>query len=135
MGINFNNREKTKDVNEWFLGLGQEIVNDQPRQITTAPSPATGQVTRLNHIGFPGGIATYDPRSILGSYQRVRNAFGDVAINKNWAVEEDVIQPYFKFAIDSNIGDVGVSGNVGMQLVFTDQSSTAPAGGSFSGWR
>ena len=131
-GINYNNRQKAKIANEFFLSLGTDS-SDQ--QITTAALPQTGQVTRLDFLGIPSGIASYDPRGLLsnGIYDRIRNSNDDVSAAKNWAVEEDVILPYARLGIDTQLRDMSLTGNVGVQIVYTDQSSTAPAAGAIEG--
>lgn len=120
-GINRSRRFKSFDSNEWFLGLAGGALS------AVVPTSARLGTTSLDFLGIPGMIS-YDPQALLGSgvYQRVRNPNGDVAV-KDWKVEEMVTLAYVQANIDSMMWGVPVRGNVGLQVVTTDQESTATA--------
>ena len=71
-------------------------------------------------------MVSYDPLAVLGTsglYIRRPNSNADV-ISKRWGVEETVSVYYAQFNIDSQLGQTPVTGNVGLQVVDTDQRST-----------
>ena len=118
VGINFSNREKSKDAFERFLVLrnGAETL-PIPAGLRLAP-------TNLAYLGL-GPMVSYDPLAMLnaGVYDLRPNEVQDV-IFKRWSIEEDVATLFGQLDIDSNIGTIPVRGNVGLQFVRTEQSST-----------
>ncbi|EHR41174.1 TonB-dependent receptor [Alishewanella jeotgali KCTC 22429] len=119
VGLNYSNREKDKKADEFFLAL--------PGGALSAPIPNIAGTTSLAAFGIPG-MVSYDPRQLIdsGALVRVRNPNADVLI-KDWNVAEDVVTGYVKLGINSRVGDIPVTGNVGTQIVHTDQSSYALA--------
>ncbi|MEE2024337.1 TonB-dependent receptor [Alkalimonas mucilaginosa] len=117
VGVNYSQREKDKKANEFFLAL--------PDGALSAPIPNIAGSTSLAAFGL-GSMVSYDPRELLasGALVQLRNPNADVLI-KDWNVQEDVFTSYIKLGIDSYIGSIPVSGNVGTQVVHTDQSSYA----------
>jgi iron complex outermembrane receptor protein len=107
-------RTKTATTQEGFLVL------------TGATSPFAGaNVPGTGTLVVDGiNIATWDPRGSLGGVYSLRpNTYGAV-INRNWSVEEKVTTGYIKADIDGELFGKPIAGNVGLQLVNTDQSST-----------
>ena len=76
-----------------------------------------------------GPILTYDPRDLVdaGILERVEAPWGD---QKAYKVEEKLLTPYVMGVISANLGATEVTGNVGVQAVRTDQSSTGLVGAS-----
>ena len=69
-------------------------------------------------------IAIWDPRGSLGTTYSLRpNVYGTV-INRNWSVKEEVTTGYAKLDLDGELFGRNVSGNIGAQIVNTDQRST-----------
>lgn len=118
-GLNVSSREKDKKANEYFLGL--------PNGATSAPIPNVAGSTSLAAFGI-AGMVSYDPRQLIsdGVLELVRNPNADVLI-KDWNVQEDVVTAFVKVGISSSVGDIPVTGNIGTQVVHTDQSSYALA--------
>lgn len=116
-GLYASSREKSMIADEWFLGIPGGA---------TVPVPAAYllESTSLSYGGIPG-ILSYDALGLVndGFYNLVRNPNGDVQ-SKNWTVEEDIAILYGKLNIDANMGSIPVTGNLGMQAVYTDQSSS-----------
>jgi iron complex outermembrane receptor protein len=109
-------------------------------------------------IDFPGGAyvesnvggtglntLTFDPRADLWPGARIQRKYNDDILSKTWGVQEKVLTLFAKLNVDTQIGSLPVRGNVGLQLVNTDQSSqgyqaqvgsgvtlTNPAGGLVS---
>ncbi|EJI86699.1 TonB-dependent receptor [Alishewanella aestuarii B11] len=119
VGLNYSNREKDKKADEFFLAL--------PNGALSAPIPNIAGTTSLASFGIPG-MVSYDPRQLIdtGALVRVRNPNADVLI-KDWNVAEDVVTAYVKLGIVSRVGEIPVTGNIGTQIVHTDQSSYALA--------
>ncbi|OJF68088.1 TonB-dependent receptor [Alteromonas sp. V450] len=117
-GVNYQTREKSKDNNGFFLTApswpNQELV---PNPIGTAD---------LSHIGIDGVIA-YDG---LGLYRSGYYTLTDAELFENgrrgdtYTIEEDILTVYAKLDIETEIGDVLVFGNLGLQIVDVDQTGT-----------
>lgn len=121
-GVNLTDRNKSRSSNEAFLDLA---------------GGATETAIPLEYIsggsGFDFGntpsILSLDALAMLngGVYVRrpqVNN--GDIN-NKNWEVDEKVSTFYAQAAIDTEFASIPVRGNVGVQIVNADQSSTGVA--------
>lgn len=113
-GVNISAREKSKRSDEAFLRL-----------TGTAPVPSDLIIgsTSLDFIGIPGMIS-YDPFAVLdaGIYTVDPNLNPDV-ITKAWDVSEDVTTFYAMANLDAELADRPLTGNLGVQIVHTDQSS------------
>jgi iron complex outermembrane recepter protein len=113
-GVNLVDRTKTATTQEGFL-----VINGAtgPFAATNVPGDSV-----LNVAGF--NIATWDPRGSLGSTYNLRsNLYGSV-VNRNWSVNEEVMTTYAKADVDGKLFGFEVTGNVGLQMVKTDQNST-----------
>jgi iron complex outermembrane receptor protein len=114
-GLNHVNREKRSATQEGFLVIAGTT---DPFAGLTVPGSTTATVG-----GFT--IATWDPRDSLGSVYSLRsNTYGAV-INRNWTVEEKISTGYLKADVDTQVFGRNVVGNLGFQVVRTDQSSSA----------
>ena len=115
VGVNVSDRTKTREYVE-----GRLIVTGGG-PLASAAMPGTGTST-VNGIN----IATFDPLAALaaGTYAVVSKVHPDI-FNKDWKVKEKVSTFYGKGDIDSKLFGLPVRGNVGVQLINTDQSSTA----------
>ena len=122
-GYNASRREKSKEVHESFLTFGGRIADGAPLSRPIPQQALLGTVS-LELIGIKAMLA-YDPTYLLdnGVYTLVADQNPAVQ-TRNWAVKEDVQVAYAKFGIDSTVGGVPVTGNTGLQVVYTDQSST-----------
>jgi iron complex outermembrane receptor protein len=127
-GVNYQMREKSKDNNGAFLTApswpGQELV---PNPIGTAD---------LSFIGIDGVIA-YDGLGLYrsGYYTETQaELFENGRLGDSYTIEEDILTAYAKLDIETEIGDVLVVGNLGLQVVNVDQkgfgfnTTTGPTG-------
>jgi iron complex outermembrane recepter protein len=116
-GINVSDRSKTRAYIEGRFFIGQQTV-----PYATAPIPGTGTAI----AGASGiSVATWNPSQLLGStYTIAGKLVADIA-NKDWTVNEKVTTLYTKWDIDSKLFGLPVRGNIGAQIVNTDQSSRA----------
>jgi iron complex outermembrane receptor protein len=90
----------------------------------TAPAPASIGNTDMSFLGI-GNIYAFDPfaavsSSILSFYPNQNTGI----IANRWSVTEKITRPYVQLDIDSKIGGMPVTGDLGVQLNHVDQSSS-----------
>jgi iron complex outermembrane receptor protein len=118
VGVNFNRRSKEKVAQVYFADLlnGRAPVLVDPSLLS---SP-----TSLDFLGM-GHVLTFDPRALLGRYYNVNLSESNDDLLKDYIVEEDVKTFYAKANLDIDVSErVRLRGNVGVQYIRTDQSST-----------
>jgi iron complex outermembrane receptor protein len=116
-GFNLSQRDKTKGAAENFLRL------PAGSSTGTALPAGTGSLT-LPTLGF--NTVAFDPGSVYPSAYRLDPNVNADILNKGWTVNEDVKTFFVKGDIDYQLGGMQLRGNVGLQVINTDQSSTAP---------
>lgn len=118
-GVNYTDREKSRNVEEFFLRL------------RNGPSVAIPGLLSPTSLGFVGinGIVAYDARNAMNTvYNRITNLNNRDIINKNWLVQEEVVTGFMRLDFDKDLGNgYGLRGNAGFQYAMTDQSSTGTA--------
>jgi iron complex outermembrane recepter protein len=122
-GVNYSERTKDKDSIESFIDL--VAGNDQAVPV---PSQYLLDSTQLTFLGL-GPTLSFDPLALLnnsGIYSRRALRNSDVLV-KAWSVDEKVTTIYGQLNIESTVGEMPLSGNVGVQIVETDQSSSGAA--------
>ncbi|RCS31467.1 TonB-dependent receptor [Rhodanobacter denitrificans] len=127
LGADYSERTKTKQASVDFAWLnGNGSTQGTYNNHFSAPvNPAyLWAPTSLGYGGIPG-ILSYDVLAALTNqfYLTQRNGQGDWS--RNYSVKEKVPVAYVKLNIDTTLGSVPLTGNVGVQFVRTDQSSTA----------
>lgn len=120
-GVDRATRNKTFTLVQDFLTL--------PNGAQTAPIPAGalvngGSCDPLAFMGV-GPQACYDSMYLLSSnfYTLAPTLGSSTPGPPNWRVRENDVKPFFQFNIDTHIGDVSLRGNVGLQMVHTNQMS------------
>ncbi len=119
-GVNYSERSKDKTSIESFV----DLIGGNNQSVPIPTQFRTGS-TALDFIGIPGMIS-YNPLALLNSgnvYVLRPNLNADV-ISKTWGVQEDVAVFYTQLNVDHEVGGIPVTGNLGIQFVNTDQSST-----------
>ncbi|WP_374763486.1 TonB-dependent receptor [Yunchengibacter salinarum] len=118
VGVDLSRRDKSKIADERFLTLGGATSAEIPE------SALLDETVSLDFIGIPGQV-TYDPLALVesGVYTQVVDDRPFV-VTRNWDVREDVIQSWIKADLDGAIGGMAVTGNAGVQVVYTDQESS-----------
>ncbi|ADL02210.1 TonB-dependent receptor [Brevundimonas subvibrioides] len=115
-GVNVSEREKSFVNDQFFLGVpgGASAV---------VPAAFLLPSTELTYLGL-GPVISYDALGLVNSgfYNRVRNPNADVQ-SGNWEVTEKVNTAYLQLAIDHTLWSMPLTGNIGLQYVYTDQSS------------
>ncbi|PKG86245.1 TonB-dependent receptor [Colwellia sp. 75C3] len=118
-GIHYNEREKSKVDRGQYLRL-----KDYPNTTAVPAEFDLGNVD-LGFIGM-GEMIAYDSLGFYnaGGYDSFEQ--GDTATDRwsnTWTVNEEVLTLFAKANISAEIGGMGVTGNLGLQVVNIDQSS------------
>ena len=116
-GVNYADRQKKKRQPE--------------ANLTAVGTPSISsdlQYSPLN-LGFAGGgsIPTWNVPGVIAKYFQPFAPSEDskaYLVQKAWDVTEKVTSGFFKANIDTQVGGMGLRGNVGLQVIHTDQSSS-----------
>ena len=114
-GVQFDHRGKSAVGSESaFIGLADGSLS--------SPFEAAGVVR--TPFGFPS-VLTYDPVATFNSglYNLVYNLHSGV-LSGDWSVDEQLLMAFAEFGVDSTLFGVPVTGNFGVRIINTDQSST-----------
>ena len=114
-GVQYDQRVKEVDnTDSAFLGLADGSLS--------APFDSTG--ISQTPFGFPA-ISTYDAATMFNSgiYNLVYNRHSNVLAN-DYSVDEKLLMAFLEFGVDSTLFNVPVTGNFGVRIVNTDQSSS-----------
>jgi iron complex outermembrane receptor protein len=87
------------------------------------PESARLGVSDQSFLGL-GPIISYDPVALVesGIFNLVANPYGDVVV-KAYDVSERLMTAYWQADIDAELGATVLTGNFGVQAIFTDQNS------------
>ena len=126
-GARYSVRDKGHSIYREWLTL-----NDYPA-IVAIPSEFLVDASDLDFMGL-GPTISYDARGLVNSgiYYRTPNDTLGVATN-SWSVGENVFNGYVMADLDMMLGSVPLTGNVGVQLVHTDQESDGVRGSNLDG--
>jgi len=121
-GVNLTKRDKTRE----HLETGFGSLN------STIAASDLNSPTDLSRIGLPN-ILSWNVDAVLAHNfapftPAVLFPWG---ATKNWTIKEDVTTGYSKLDLDGDVSGVPMRGNVGVQVVHTDQSSTS---NTLRGW-
>ncbi len=125
-GANLTDRTKSRASNESFLDLTACLGGVSPTcpDGVSAPIPTSLATNSAYNAYGVSSIYGYDAlRALNTQYTRRSNANPDIT-NKNWEVNEQVTTLFFQANINTDLGPVPVKGNIGIQAVSVDQSST-----------
>jgi iron complex outermembrane receptor protein len=115
-GGNFSKRTKDRISDE---GLVVSAAGDG-----SLPIAFPGGAYVENNIGGTGlNMLTFDPQVGLWPGATILRKYNDDILSKSWGVEEKVLTAYAKANIDTQLAGIPVRGNLGVQIVNTDQSS------------
>ena len=119
-GLNYTDRSKALIPDEAFLGL---TANTNGTTSVAVPAAFRLGTTNLSYLGL-GPVISYDPVALLnaGVYQLVKNPYGDVVV-KSYDISEKLMTTYLQANIDQEVGTNVLTGNVGVQAIWTDQNS------------
>jgi iron complex outermembrane recepter protein len=115
-GTNFTKRTKDRTTDEGLI----QSVTGVGRDAFSYPS---GAYVETNVGGTGVDWLTFDPQAGLIPGAALRRKYNDDILSKSWQVTEKVTTLYGKVEIDTEVAKVPVRGNLGLQVVNTDQSS------------
>ena len=128
-GVNYSEREKTKANFQSILYL--------PGNISHAPVPEeyrTG-IANTAFFGSPFGMISYDAIGLYNSgfwqpidaYEDPNPLVGDgdrqSSVTNDWLVNEKLTTAFVRFGIDTQVGELPLRGNIGVQSITADQAS------------
>ncbi len=117
-GITISDREKSKVNNGFFLTA--------PTYPGDGPIPNPIGTVNLGFIGL-GSIIAYDPLALFNSgFYDVIDAItiDNGRLGDTYTVNEEITTFYVQMDIDTEIGNVGLRGNFGLQFIDVDQKSS-----------
>ncbi|APE26862.1 TonB-dependent receptor [Aurantiacibacter gangjinensis] len=121
VGFNYTDRDKSLTPDEFFVQPANGA-----REVPI-PSQFLQRSTDLGYLGL-GPIVSYDVRDIIdaGVLTLSPNLSNDIPA-KAYAIAEDLYTGYFQFDIERDIGAGMITGNIGVQAVYTEQESSGVA--------
>ncbi|MBB4660182.1 TonB-dependent receptor [Parvularcula dongshanensis] len=118
-GANYGKREKSRVFEQFFL--------TPPGGATSAPIPQEALLDKqagMDYLGIPAQV-TYDPLYLVDNfYTQVQVAGSSLNFPQDWTVEEKVLTAWLRADLDLTLGAIPVTGNIGVQMVNTDQTSS-----------
>jgi iron complex outermembrane recepter protein len=117
-GMNYTDRNKSLTPDESLIRLRGGATS------LPIPTAALLRPTDLGYLGL-GPIVSYDARGLIddGTLVLVRNTSPDIPA-KAFSVSEDLMTAYLQADIEQELGSGTLTGNIGVQAINTDQSST-----------
>ncbi|KQQ75343.1 TonB-dependent receptor [Xanthomonas sp. Leaf131] len=118
VGVNYANREKQKTQPEGNITLGAQGESTIAADLQYAP-------VNLGFAGI-GALPAWNVPAVVSRYM-LFNPSDDASflVSKAWTVEEKITTAWVRANLDTEWGEVGVRGNIGVQLQSADQSSRA----------
>jgi len=115
LGLHFSDRDKTRKTAEGAV----VIPGGDPYGAVTMPgtASATALATGIN-------VAAFDPVGTLGSVYQLTPWTSTAILNKNFKINEKVTTSYIKGDLEGKLMGLSFTGNVGGQLVSSNQTST-----------
>lgn len=123
-GVYGTEREKSFENEQYFL-----VLKASPASVVV-PNEYLLQPTSLEFVGINGGLLSYDVSGLVGSgiYNLIANTDPGVVAG-SWEVTETIFTTFVKADLNTMVGPFPLTGNLGFQLVYTDQSSDGFAAG------
>ncbi|MBN6151183.1 TonB-dependent receptor [Xanthomonas sp. AmX2] len=116
VGVNYADRRKQKTQAEGNILLGAQgdsnIAADLQYDPVNLGFAGIGYIPAWNVPAAVGRYMVFEPVTDL-----------DYLIPKSWTVQEKITTAWLRANINTDIGEVGVRGNIGVQMQHTDQSS------------
>ncbi|QJD68124.1 TonB-dependent receptor [Xanthomonas campestris pv. badrii] len=118
VGVNYANREKQKTQPEGNITLGAQGEATVAADLQYAP-------VNLGFAGLGSLPAWNVPATVLRYMLFNPSDDASFLVSKAWTVEEKITTAWLRANINTEWGEVGVRGNIGVQLQSADQSSQA----------
>ncbi len=126
-GFNYTQRDKSVEMNRYRLNIANPttiLTNNGGRYTSVIPDSAVLGLVGLDFAGISGGMPRLDVQSMVDSGVLVpQNVFWGKA-GDDATVHEKVSTAYAMAKVDTELAGIPVSGNMGVQFVHTDQSSS-----------
>ena len=121
VGFNYTDRDKSLTPDEFF------VVPANGATEVPIPSQFLQRPTDLGYLGL-GPIVSYDARDVIGAgiLELQPNLSNDIPA-KAYAIAEDLYTGFFQFDIEQPLGAGVLTGNVGVQAIYTEQESSGVA--------
>ena len=116
-GVNVTNRSKTRDYTENLLSIA-----GSSNPFASAPYPSGSGSAPAGASGI--NMITFNPLQNLGIYDINQKLHPEI-YNKDWTVREKISTAFAKLGIDTQVGRIPVRGSLGLQVIHTQQESTA----------
>lgn len=122
-----------------YTKRGKERVTDEGLIVSSASGGAAriafpGDATVYNNVGDTGlNMLTFNPGVDFIPGATLLRKYNDDILSKTWTVTEKVSTAYAKLKVDTQMGDVPITGNAGVQVVHTNQSSDGYRAGVSAG--
>lgn len=110
-GYNYTARDKARTGDEGRL----MIKGGDPYGAVTMPGSETMRAGQFT-------VASWDPRGSLGTIYELANKVDADIYNKFWDVKERISTGYFMGDLDGELFGLSYRGNVGLQVIHTDQT-------------
>jgi|CXWL01.1.fsa_nt_gi iron complex outermembrane receptor protein len=116
-GLNYTTRGKSLEMHE----VATDLKNG--RAPTAVPASLLQAPTSLAFAGV-GNVLAFDVMGALNSIYDLKPQAVDQLVNRNYTVDEKIGTAFAQLGIDTTLGGIPVRGNVGLQFIHTEQSST-----------
>jgi iron complex outermembrane receptor protein len=129
VGANYSEREKS------LVDEGYVLTHNSYPASTPIPSEYLYDPVSLGFIGIPGMIA-FDSLSYLedGNYVRTPGSLWDSSrLTNSFEITEKVLTGFLQYNLDRDLGSTPVRGNLGVQIVHTDQQGDSYAASNQDG--
>lgn len=143
VGFYYVNRHKSLVPTEYYADLAVDAAanaaNGTHANLVIPENYRNGTLNMFKKFGI-NQLVTWDSEALLKDgyyklYNRADAQFSSAAdvITQTWSVDEMTYTGYAKADIDTDVAGIPVSGNVGLQVVETHQSSNGAAASTTSG--
>ncbi|HZF17494.1 MAG TPA: TonB-dependent receptor [Steroidobacteraceae bacterium] len=122
MGLAYNQRDKSVTSDSFYLQLNGASDPNLGLPLEAIPAEALRAPVMIDVGGIQQNVLSWDVPSIMSLYDVVPKDPWSAQTSK-FKVHEKVDTGFLKFDIDSKWGAVPVRGNLGVQVVHTDQAS------------
>ncbi|MEO1028884.1 MAG: TonB-dependent receptor, partial [Pseudomonadota bacterium] len=131
-GVRYSEREASQFRESAGFGFGNDAGFFQfagmpftPIELTADNSEVECFEGNFADAGFPCFLVIPDPRALFESENGpiVLDQSAGFTVSDSFVINEDVIAGYLQLNIDTELGGIPVTGNVGLRVVNTDQSS------------
>jgi iron complex outermembrane receptor protein len=117
-GLAVNQRDKTVASSAYRLTL----TNPGTTGLVAIPAGALRAPVQINVAGINQSVLSWDVPSIMGLYTAVPKDPWTAKDNM-YGVHENIMTGYFKLDVNGQLGSVEVKGNLGVQVVHSEQNS------------